>query len=256
MDAFPRISVVIPTYDRAKELSLTLRMLRANTFEDYEIIVVDDTPEEADCDIREICTRFAPISYVWRDLVEGDVRPVTSARKCGAAMALGDIVVWLDQDVLVRTDFLKLVDLVHTSVPNTVVLPWLASTSGGPGGFYEDLSDLTPSEVDHFIEVHPEVLPPNFHWCTSSKPLKTLNHFGTTGHSIARELFMRHDLWDARLPGWPLDDVDFSNTCVLASLPSVCCKDLKIFHMTHARPRYSEEMKAEASEYLKTKWGN
>ena len=38
----PLVSVVIPAYNAAKYIGETLESVRAQTFRDYEIIVVDD----------------------------------------------------------------------------------------------------------------------------------------------------------------------------------------------------------------------
>lgn len=39
---YPLVSVVIPTYDRRKELEITLNSLRAQTYPNYEVLVCDD----------------------------------------------------------------------------------------------------------------------------------------------------------------------------------------------------------------------
>src|SRR5437588_4679320 len=43
--ASPRISVVIPTYNRGSILSDTLRMVLRQDYDNYEIIVVDQSPK-------------------------------------------------------------------------------------------------------------------------------------------------------------------------------------------------------------------
>jgi glycosyltransferase involved in cell wall biosynthesis len=50
-----RISVIIPTYFRKKDLAELFECLLAQTYKPFEVIVVDDTPND---DIRHLCEEY------------------------------------------------------------------------------------------------------------------------------------------------------------------------------------------------------
>ncbi len=61
----PKVSVVIPTYNRAHLIGETLESVLAQTFGDYEIVVVDDGSTD---DTRSVVTRIAPQArYIYQE---------------------------------------------------------------------------------------------------------------------------------------------------------------------------------------------
>lgn len=85
-------SVIIPVYNRVVQLAACVASLRAQTFRDFELIVVDDGSTDGTCD-----------SFVG----EADVRVLTkanggpsSARNFGVAAARGRYIFFLDSDDL------------------------------------------------------------------------------------------------------------------------------------------------------------
>jgi glycosyltransferase involved in cell wall biosynthesis len=76
----PRVSVVIPTYNRAALLPRAMRSVLGQTFADFELIVVDDAGEDGSADIAERCT-------------DSRVRVVRLARNGGVSRALNEGIV-------------------------------------------------------------------------------------------------------------------------------------------------------------------
>jgi len=90
------VSVVIPNYNYAKTLDACLRSVYAQTYQPYEVIVVDDGSTDGS---REVARRF-PCT-----LVESPVnRGVSAARNAGAAVAGGDVLFFLDSDEALAPD--------------------------------------------------------------------------------------------------------------------------------------------------------
>jgi glycosyltransferase involved in cell wall biosynthesis len=96
----PIVSVIIPTYNRAHLIGATLRSVCAQTFPQYEILVVDDGStdgtEELLAGLRE--------RVVYRRVAHGGA---SAARNSGLEMACGEFVAFLDSDDLWDPRFLE-----------------------------------------------------------------------------------------------------------------------------------------------------
>lgn len=96
------ISVIIPAYNSAAYIGSTIESVLNQSFEDFEILVVDDGSK--DC-TRKIVEEFqkqdSRIKYFYKE--NGGV---SSARNLGIREALGDYVSFLDSDDLWKSYFL------------------------------------------------------------------------------------------------------------------------------------------------------
>jgi GT2 family glycosyltransferase len=99
-EAAPQISVVMPVYNAEATLEECLTHLGDSTFEEFEVIVVDDGSTDGS---REIMGRF-PVRVV---PTSGRVGPA-AARNLGAQVATGEYLFFIDSDVMVRPDSLRL----------------------------------------------------------------------------------------------------------------------------------------------------
>jgi GT2 family glycosyltransferase len=87
------VSVVIPTYNRADLLCVTLRSVLAQTYRKLEILVIDDGSQDH---TREVVQRFGPPVHYHYQPNAG----VCAARNHGLARARGEFVALLDSDDL------------------------------------------------------------------------------------------------------------------------------------------------------------
>lgn len=95
-------SVIIPTYNRPRELTVCLRSLLRQTRLPTEVIVVDDgdlpaVPFQRDFEAAGVACRY----------ISKDAPGLTESRNAGVAMAVGDIVFFLDDDVELFPDYLE-----------------------------------------------------------------------------------------------------------------------------------------------------
>jgi hypothetical protein len=99
----PHVSVVVPVHDGAAVLALSLPALAASDLprDDWELVVVDDASTDDSPQLAE-----AHADAVIR--LEGPARGPAFARNRGAAEASGDVIVFVDADVRVRPDALRL----------------------------------------------------------------------------------------------------------------------------------------------------
>lgn len=110
----PRFSVVVPAYDEADVLDVTLdALLRQDFTEGYEVIVVDNASHDATADVA----RRAGVR-VLHEPVPG----VCAARQRGVDGARGEIVVSTDADTVVPQDWLTRFDAQFRSHPEVVAV--------------------------------------------------------------------------------------------------------------------------------------
>ncbi|GBD39772.1 UDP-Glc:alpha-D-GlcNAc-diphosphoundecaprenol beta-1,3-glucosyltransferase WfgD [bacterium HR37] len=90
----PEVSVIIPTYNRAGFLRSAIRSVLNQTFQDFEIIVVDDG--SIDCSAKEVVNEFRDprIRYIRHEVNRGG----SAARNTGIKASRGRYIAFLDDD--------------------------------------------------------------------------------------------------------------------------------------------------------------
>jgi len=96
----PEISVIIPTYQHAREIGLCLKSILAQTFGDFEIIVVNDG--STDDTIETLKPFMGRIK-----LINQENRGGNAARNRGFREAKGRFLLFCDADIIMRPDFLE-----------------------------------------------------------------------------------------------------------------------------------------------------
>ena len=88
----PKVSVIMPTYNRARFIAESIQSVLAQTFTDFEIIVVDDGSRD---NTREVVNSFrdSRITYIYQKN-----RGVSVARNTGIKAANGEYFIFLDSD--------------------------------------------------------------------------------------------------------------------------------------------------------------
>ncbi len=96
----PRVSVVIPTYNRPQLLRQTLESVARQTYRDFEIIVVDDGSTILGAE--EVCRGFEQCRYLRQENAGR-----SAARNRGMEEARGELIALLDDDDLWKADKLE-----------------------------------------------------------------------------------------------------------------------------------------------------
>lgn len=97
-----RYSVIIPVYNRPKEVDELLESLCAQTFIDFEVIVVEDGSDETSESICEKYKSRLDLKYFFKP----NSGPGPS-RNYGAERSSGEYLIILDSDVIVPKDYLQ-----------------------------------------------------------------------------------------------------------------------------------------------------
>lgn len=103
MESNPKISIIIPVYNAEKYIHRCVNTLLAQTFSDFEIILVDDgSPDNS----GTICDEYAQTDTRIHSYHKQN-GGVSSARQYGLERAIGEYVIHADPDDWVEPDMLK-----------------------------------------------------------------------------------------------------------------------------------------------------
>lgn len=110
------ISVIIPTYNRADMLRSTLTTLAEQSLppNTFEVVVVDDGSSDSTQSITQ-----DTYPYQLR-VIRQENQGSTTARNRGAAESRGDLLVFLDDDMLLEKDYLAGLSEIHQHAPQVV----------------------------------------------------------------------------------------------------------------------------------------
>lgn len=164
-----RISIIVPVYNVEKYLQKCLDSISAQTFTDWECLLIDDgSPDNSGA----ICDEYAVKDSRFKVFHKPN-GGVSSARNLGLDMANGEWVTFIDSDDLISPTFLEglyapiakgeRLDLVHGGCTN-----WKDGKPAGINQLYED-----------YIGDEPDIVFEKFRGLTVSKlfRLETVNHW-------------------------------------------------------------------------------
>ncbi|MBZ9787847.1 glycosyltransferase family 2 protein [Psychroflexus sp. CAK57W] len=142
------ISIIIPTYNRAHLISETLDSVLAQTYQNWECIIVDDGSSDNTDEVVDVYLRKdSRFKYYHRP--EEHLPGGNGARNFGFKMSQGEYVNWFDDDDLMLSEKLKLKvkaieeNKVDIAISNTL-------------NFHTDGSTSRPYKLDYTIPVNPE----------------------------------------------------------------------------------------------------
>ena len=99
------VSVIIPTYNRSKQIARAIESVQAQTESDFEIIVVDDGSTDRSAQVIKECARKDPRICL---IEHGQRKGAQAARNTGIRAARGHWIAFLDSDDQWLPDSLEL----------------------------------------------------------------------------------------------------------------------------------------------------
>jgi len=95
MKNFPKVSVIIPTYNRADLLPRALNSVLNQTFQDFELIIVEDgSTDNTKQLVEEFQKKDERIKYIWQKNSGGPAKP----KNTGIKNSQGEFIAFLDDD--------------------------------------------------------------------------------------------------------------------------------------------------------------
>jgi glycosyltransferase involved in cell wall biosynthesis len=263
----PRVSVVVPTHNKATYLELSLQSWCNQTFRDYELIIVDDGSTDS---TPEIISSYRTLLPMHAKRTDNHGR--AAARNHGLAIARGDLVVFCDDDRVVHSQFLEAHVAAHAACPRAAaVIGWqhalmthLSSSMKVPaqlsaalllerphlGAALRDGKTVTTLSKEEMIAdpsiVERRVLPdPWFENYVgpvhaaygqdiTDCPLAWT--YGATGNlSVPRDWVIRVGGFDTAFVGWGLEDIELHYRLTAAGIRTLICPAAVNYHQNHPR---------------------
>ena len=176
-------SVIVPIYNIEKYLSRCIDSVLAQTFEDYELILVDDgSPDNCPAICDAYAEKDARIKVIHKK--NGGL---VSARQAGIVEATGDYVFHLDGDDAICADALESAsEIIRDMHPDIVSFSYRRYVDGVLGDVVDDLvEEGLYHKADMEKKIYPNLL--------SNESMKNLFYF-LWGKAIKRELATKHQL--------------------------------------------------------------
>lgn len=199
----PKASVVTPTYNRRDILARCLRSLLDQTAEpsSYEVVVVDDGSTDDTPDLVAQLAATTPVAVVYvRQANSGRAR----ARNAGVRAAHGELIIFLDSDMVVTREFVAAHIKAHDR-PNLVVNGPVINTAN--------------------------------HADPTSEPFKITDmsraFFATGNVSIERAKLLQAGLFDEDFVEYGWEDLELGHRLRDLGLTAVRVPDARSYHFQH-----------------------
>lgn len=112
----PEISIIVPAYNASKTIRKTLDAILMQTYNDYEVIIVNDGSTD---DTKELCEKIADNRFL---IVNQQNRGLSEARNVGIKNARGKYLCFIDSDDWPEPDYLaKLKTLLEANESDMAV---------------------------------------------------------------------------------------------------------------------------------------
>jgi len=203
----PKVSVCIPTYNVAKTIRKCLESILNQTVKPYEILVVDGYSQDETLKIIQEDPNVKIIGFA-----EG----IGKARKILADNASGDLIAWVDADIVIPPNWIELNVKIHLKRKDVMILSGEGRNvdATSPEKFVQDVSCESMPVV--------EWLGSRQGACTMKKELFSIVNYD--------ERFRRSEDWDLVVSAYR------------KGIKAHRCSGLKYFHIGRSAKRYLKEM--------------
>jgi glycosyltransferase involved in cell wall biosynthesis len=202
-----RASVVIATHDRSARLDALLESLRAQTIDDFEVVVVDDASTDATPQVlaAHAARDGLELRVVRREANGGQA----AARNDGWRAARAPVVAFTDDDCV--------------AAPGWLAAGLAACEAAPAGAVVQGRTDPIPDELGRYGPYS------TTHWIHAAGPwFETCNIF------YPRALLERLDGFDAAAYGrWGGEDTDLAWRAIEAGAPVAYAPEARVHHAVH-----------------------
>jgi len=229
------VSIVIPTYLRGESLKRLLNSIKDQSVKPKEVLVVDDSPDDSVKDVVKNFAGFLNVSYIW-----SGKRSLPAARNVGVKKSTGDIILFLDDDVVLEKDFiekmLKGVEKYEDAVGYTGVdLTIKCQKYGLLQRIYKKFFFLWMTvDVSRY---NGDIIRVNMVPCNVDKDVY-LQYLPGACMAFKREIFFKHNYWfPEQLKGYAYgEDLLFTHSLYLSGYKLVMLHEARYYHLREENP--------------------
>ncbi|MCU9614559.1 glycosyltransferase [Caldibacillus lycopersici] len=148
----PKVTVIMPTYNKYQDILMTLHSLECQTFNkrEFEIIICDDGSQDNTFQIPRDSAFSYSITYIRSNHNIG--RP--NMRNLGLQAASGEIIVFLDAEIIVKPDFIDIHYQAHKKKDRLVVSGSLV-LHGVYTRFYPEYNEMQKKQLTQIVQNNP-----------------------------------------------------------------------------------------------------
>jgi glycosyltransferase involved in cell wall biosynthesis len=241
-EAAPRVSVIIPTYNRCDLLEKTLFHLTRQRMpvSEFEVIVSDDGSSDATESVSKSFADKLRIKYTFQE--DLGFRAGT-ARNAGARLASAPVLVFLDTGSLVGPDFLPTHLAEHDTTCHRAVLGyaygWNPSATEPVRGLDEALCCLPPEDVIARFKDNPVFQDNRHQFLPESADLGCFvvpwPMFLSLNFSIRAEHFWAAGGFDEEFNGWGFEDIELGYRLFQQGMDFRVTRDAWVLEWPHER---------------------
>ncbi len=232
-----RATVVIPTYNRAERLTALLACLTSQGDKLARVVVCDDGSTDDTKNVAQSFEGKLPLVYARQ---EKQGFRAGQARNLGIARAIGDVVIFVDDDVLVASDFVEQHVASHSgsSEPRVAIgYRSRAFISGPPATpiVWEDYDDAEADDRVVDIGARGEGITTHatpwlfVYSCNFSVSAPALRADGTRTSDMPR--------FDESFVGWGMEDIEYGYRLQKSGYEVVAAPGARVLHVEDTHPR-------------------
>lgn len=123
MNKTPKVSIILPTYNRASILGVCIKAVLSQSYIDWELLISDDCSSD---NTEEVINRHVTLDSRIKSVIHKYNLGLPRNRNSALSMAKGKLVFFIEDDLVLHQNCLeKLVDTYNSYGPDAVIVPRL-----------------------------------------------------------------------------------------------------------------------------------
>ena len=208
------ISVIVPVYNSIKYLSECLDSILSQTFNDFELILVDDGSSDGSEKLCDEYTQKYPETIITIHQKNGGI---SSARNSGIDLAKGDFIAFVDSDDVLDNEYLE---ILHDNIQDKCCDLSICDYDFFYSGDYPDNEHFS----EHSFPITGNNLSPEELW-------NVIHKKGGVRYVVVWNKLYRRSIWEElRFPIGRINEDEFVLSKVFFSCRRISCTDRVLYH--------------------------